>query len=117
MFISLSSDHPIRFLDGIHAGLVHVPYVFLLELVARQNGFEIVKKGTDVCLIKTAGRHGGSDRQRWVSLKKVYVLCGICIYMYFMSDAPVGISWQLPDYSIFDRFVCFLVPNYVFSRI
>ena len=28
---------------------------FLLELVARQNGMEIVKKGTDVCFIKTAG--------------------------------------------------------------
>ena len=39
---------------------------FLLELVARQNGMEIVKKGTDVCLIKTAGacqagRLGGSE--------------------------------------------------------
>ena len=25
------------------------------------------------------------------------VLFGIKIYMYFMSDAPVGMSWQLPD--------------------
>ena len=37
----------------------------------------------------------------------------ICI---FMSDAPVGMSWQLPDYSIF-VFVCLLVPNYVFSTV
>ena len=44
----------------------------------------------------------------------ILVLFGICIYMYFISDAPVGMSWQLPDYSIFDLFVCFLVPNYLF---
>ena len=44
------------------------------------------------------------------------------MYMYFMSDAPVGMSWQLPDYSIFDllyvslylimyfqQFKCFLI--------
>ena len=39
--------------------------------------------------------------------------------MYVMSDAPVavGMSWQLPDYSIFGAFVRFLVPNYVFSTI
>ena len=37
------------------------------------------------------------------------------MYMYVMSDAAVGMSWQIPDYSIFDLFVCFLVPNYVFS--
>ena len=37
--------------------------------------------------------------------------------MYFMSDAPVGMSWQLPDDSIFGLFICFLVPNYVFSTI
>ena len=42
------------------------------------------------------------------------VLFGIQIYMYFMSDAPVSMCWQLPDYSIFDLFVCFLVHNYVF---
>ena len=40
----------------------------------------------------------------------VSVLC--C--MYSMSDAPVGMSWQLPDYSIFDLF---MFPNYVFSTI
>ena len=34
-----------------------------------------------------------------------------------MSDAPVGMSWQLPDYSIIGLFVCFLVANYVFSTI
>ena len=37
--------------------------------------------------------------------------------MYYMSDVPVAMSWQLPDYSIFNAFVCFLVPNYVFSTI
>ena len=37
--------------------------------------------------------------------------------MYFMSDAPVGMSWKLPDDSIYDVFICFLVPNYVFSTI
>ena len=36
--------------------------------------------------------------------------------MYFMSHAPVGMSWQLPDYSIFGLFICFLVPNYVFQQ-
>ena len=36
------------------------------------------------------------------------VLFGIYIYIYYMSDAPVGVSWQLPDYSIFGAFVCFL---------
>ena len=39
------------------------------------------------------------------------------MYMYFMSEAPVGVSWQLPDYSIFNLFVCFSVSNYVFSTI
>ena len=34
-----------------------------------------------------------------------------------MSDAPVGMSWQLPDYSMFGLFICFLVLNYVFSTI
>ena len=37
--------------------------------------------------------------------------------MYFMSDASVDVSGQLPDYSIFDLFVCFLVPRHVFSTI
>ena len=27
--------------------------------------------------------------------------------MYFIPDAPVGISWLLPDYSIFGPFICF----------
>ena len=35
----------------------------------------------------------------------------------FMSDAPVGMSWQLPDYYIFGLFICFVIPNYVFSTI
>ena len=39
------------------------------------------------------------------------------IYMYFMPDALVSISWLLPDYSIFGPFICFRVPNYVFSKI
>ena len=34
--------------------------------------------------------------------------------MYFMYDAPIGVSWQLPDYSLFCIFACFLVPNYIF---
>ena len=34
-----------------------------------------------------------------------------------MSDALVSISWLLPDYSIFGPFICFCVPNYVFSAI
>ena len=29
-----------------------------------------------------------------------------------MSDAPVGVSWQLPDYSIFGTFVCSLYIMY-----
>ena len=36
--------------------------------------------------------------------------------MYYMSDAPVGMSWQPPDYSIFSAVVCFLGPNYVFQQ-
>ena len=47
-------------------------------------------------------------------------ICLICLLLFNTlntSDAPVGMSWQLPDYSIFDLFVCFLVPNYVFSTI
>ena len=37
--------------------------------------------------------------------------------MYFMSDTPIGMSWHIPDYSIFGILGCFLVPNYVFSTI
>ena len=37
--------------------------------------------------------------------------------MYFMSDVLISISWLLPDYSIFGPFICFRVPNYVFSTI
>ena len=37
--------------------------------------------------------------------------------MYFMPDALVSISWLLPDYSICGPFICFRVPNYVFSTI
>ena len=36
--------------------------------------------------------------------------------MYFMPDTLVSISWLLPDYSIFNPFICFRVPNYVFSQ-
>ena len=42
------------------------------------------------------------------------VLFGIKINMYFMSHAPIGVSWQLPDYSLFCLLACFLVPNDVF---
>ena len=30
-----------------------------------------------------------------------------------MSDAPVGMSWHLPDYSLFGLFICLLVPTRV----
>ena len=33
---------------------------------------------------------------------------GELCFMYFMSDAPVGMSWQLPDDSIFGLFICSL---------
>ena len=36
--------------------------------------------------------------------------------IYFISDTPVGVSWQLPDYSLFGLLACFLVPNYVFQQ-
>ena len=39
------------------------------------------------------------------------------MYVYYMSDAPIGVSWQLSDYSIVGAFVCFLVPINVFSTI
>ena len=35
--------------------------------------------------------------------------------MHCMSDASVGMSWQLPDYSMFGLFVCLTVSNNVFS--
>ena len=33
-----------------------------------------------------------------------------------MSAPHVGVSWQLPDDSIFGAFVCILVHNYVFQQ-
>ena len=37
-------------------------------------------------------------------------------YLYFCR-VSYCMSWQLPDDSIFDLFICFLGPNYVFSTI
>ena len=39
------------------------------------------------------------------------------MYIYYMPDTPVGMFGQLPNYSIFGTFVCFLVAIYVFSTI